>query len=129
MGFTLNLMNSLPLKLLRSVERGDADSCRALLARGVDANGTYGVVASLLHLAVGNGYASTCLALLEYGGDPLSKNHSGLSALDMAMHRRDKECVNIIKSWIAAGAARAALREISEATSMTSIGPKGPSLY
>lgn len=146
-------MSALGNQLFGAVYGGDAQRCLDLLAGGADANAvgsyllhtaaTHGEsrIASILiehgarvntadrigwsplHSAARFGRANACLILLEAGGDPLIKDNAGQTALDLATQYHHEACVNVIKPFIAANAARVALREMAGINALKSALP------
>lgn len=92
---------------------GFADVCRTLIDCGADIHDAPASTGcNVLHLAARRAHVPTCLVLLEHGGDPLAKSHTGQTVLDMAIQGASEDCAGVMRSWIAANAARVALQDV-----------------
>lgn len=109
--------------LHRACEGGHLDVCLVLLEFGVNIHVSDGVGFTPLHWAAWRGHASICLLLLEHGSEALALSGKGKTALDMAIENNKEACVNLLKSWIASQAARAAIEEITADVSLKAAAP------
>lgn len=146
-------MINLGYQLSEAVYKGDRQQCLDLLACGADANDgssnllhmaamhgelrialiliEHGARVNLvdkngwspLHSAARFGRANVCLILLEAGGDPLLKDNAGQTAMDLATQHWHEACAHVIRPFIAANAARAALQEIASINALKSALP------
>lgn len=92
---------------------GHTAACLALIEHGASVNALDAYGFNPLHLAVKNDDPGTCLLLLEHGCNPQTKNEEGQTALERAVKHQHGDCIDVIESFVAAQAARAALREIT----------------
>lgn len=103
--------------LNRAAWNGHTGTCLALIERGANIEALAFGGRNSLHLAASAGHSSTCLALLECGSDPQARDFDGHTALDLVIAAQKQECVDILRSFTAANAARQALQEITTAAS------------
>lgn len=99
--------------LHRAVCSGDLTICELLLDHGADIHAKSQFGASALHIAASRGFDSICALLLARGSDVLAWDSHGMTALDRAISRQQESCASIIRSTIAANAARSVLQEFS----------------
>lgn len=99
-----------------TASNGRMDICRLLLERGANVDAVDKRGWRVLHKAALNGNAAVCLLLLDHGSDPLAAVVGNKTALKIAIDGNHEDCANIIRSWITASAARAALRDIISTT-------------
>lgn len=62
----------------------------------VDLADNHGMTA--LMIASDRGHASLIKIYLEYGADPYKQNHAGESAIDIAKHKYNRECLTILEN-------------------------------
>lgn len=96
---------------------------RALLERGADVNTKDFHLLSVLHIAAYEGRMDHCLMLLEHGCDPLAQDSQRRTAMDLAVSKDHKDCAAVIQSFVAAQAARAALRHIASDSAFKETSP------
>lgn len=109
--------------LHQAIANAHPSICLILLEYGADVNAAGKYKQSPLHVAAWFDYASICLLLLEHGADPQLKDGKGKTALDLAIEDSCGDCADIIRSWLAARAARAVLTEINIGKAVKEVVP------
>lgn len=106
-------MSDLDEQLLCACATGDVPSCLDLLACGADVNATDEFGWTPLHKAVLYRNTPVCLMLLNHGSDPWITNNKNQTALDVAIKFQKEDCIGVMRAWLLAHCARAALQEIN----------------
>jgi hypothetical protein len=120
-------------RLYKAIDDGDEAQAIQLIKDGVNPNSTLGTYAPQfvdreavqghpLHFALAQGLPKVAVALLEAGADPNSRNHTGQTALIVAVH---KDYTEVVRALLANGADPNAASSSDGETPLHN-GPNGP---
>lgn len=91
-------MYSLNNQLFEAAEKGDADACRDLFARGADVHTVNNYGWNALRMAANNGRTNVCQFLLEHGVDVHAVNQDGWNAMHYAaIYGRTATCILLLE--------------------------------